>query len=184
MTKVIPRIYGDSPFPRPFSESTVMFIPHMREFPWVKVRYGHQPAGHPAYAGIHRGSFCISALEYCPPRRYGDSPFVSEMNSAHGMLTPHVRGFTVERIGFSCEWTVNPAYAGVHPRSRACSGRRERSPCVCGDSPDLEQFSMSSSMFTPRMRGFSARGRPRANLCRVHPRMRGFIDAGHRRGVE
>ena len=164
-----PRASGGGPLGRFFGVSTEMWSP--RERGWTGGARRCRASRHvvPARAGVDLPDATGSGTPNCGPRASGGGPLRRHIEAALERWSPRERGWTRAVGAADRDRRVVPARAGVDRRSLRSTAFRRCGPRASGGGPPRIVRVPSSSMWSPRERGWTTGLRPGRSRVGVVP---------------
>ena len=150
-----PRVCGDVPQVAIDRVAIGGFSPRMRGCSFVEKQPVRARIVFPAYAGMFRVFHAHLMPSKGFPRACGDVPSRSRTTMSTSTFSPRMRGCSGSIMTFFELTRVFPAYAGMFLEADFLDICKNRFPRVCGDVPPRSRTTMSTSTFSPRMRGCS-----------------------------
>ena len=169
-----PRTRGDGPGTLGWLDEGAQLSPHARG--WTVLGCDGRPVRHafPARAGMDPARAIGLLAGHGFPRTRGDGPRYRSIASLLAPLSPHARGWTVQRRHGGERHHAFPARAGMDPARAAGSGSGARFPRTRGDGPRRGPAWRNGAKLSPHARGWTRRAASQGPEWRASPHARGW----------
>ena len=129
--------------------------PHTRGWTHVAERDAAGDGGFPAHAGMDLEHDAMVQVAMGFPRTRGDGPAAMSISRVTTRVSPHTRGWTLDRARPKDTQPGFPAHAGMDPFNSRRTACRQRFPRTRGDGPLRFQLAADFAEVSPHTRGWT-----------------------------